>query len=158
GQELSPALARLRDGAERLSGGLGMLEQGAEGFASGLGTGSERSELLVEGLGKIGSGVEQQRQGSSLDRLRREAPGFFRSGYLYLAGLDGASREQRRQASSMVSLQHGGTAARLLVISRFDPADPRSKETRHRVEDEARALADRTGTEVVVGGPTATQQ
>lgn len=158
GEALSPALLELRDGAERLDGGLGMLAQGAAGFASGLGTGSEQSELLVAGLDRVGSGVERQRRAFSLDRIRDRAPGFFRSGYLYLAGLDGAPPERRRQAGSLVSLQHGGTAARLLVISRFDPADPRSKETRGRIEDDARALAERTGAEVVVGGPTATQQ
>jgi RND superfamily putative drug exporter len=157
-QELSPALARLRDGAERLSGGLGTLQQGAQGLAGGLATGSEQSKLLVEGLDKIGNGVEQQRQGSSLNGLRQQAPGFFRSGYLFLAGLDGAPPERRSQAGSLVSLRRGGSGARVLVITRFDPTDPRSRDTRHRIEDQAADLGRLTGTEVVVGGAAANQQ
>lgn len=157
-EQLSPALVRLRDGAARLSGGLGALHQGAQGFADGLGEGSEQSKLLVEGLGKIGDGVERQREDSSLDSLERQAPGFFRSGYLYLAGLDGAPAQRRSQGGSVISLSHGGSGARILVVSNFDPTDPRARETRHRVEDEARDLAGRTGMEVAVGGPAATQQ
>jgi len=157
-QELSPALVRLLDGAERLSGGIGSLQQGAQGLAGGLATGSEQSKLLVEGLGKVGNGVERQREDSSLGDLRQQVPGFFRSGYLFLAGLDGAPPERRSQAGSVVSLRHGGSGARVLVITRFDPTDPRSRDTRNRIEGQAADLARLTGAEVVVGGAGANQQ
>jgi putative drug exporter of the RND superfamily len=157
-QALSPALVRLLDGAERLSGGLGTLQDGAHGLAGGLATGSERSNMLVAGLGKIGNGVAQQRKDSSVGDLLQQVPGFFRSGYLFLAGLDGAPPEQRSQAGSVVSLRRGGSGARVLVITRFDPTDPRSRDTRHRIEDQAANLARVTGAKVVVGGAAANQQ
>ena len=160
GEALSPGLVRLRDGAQRLAAGLGQVQTGAGGLADGLGGGAHKSHFLAGALRKIDSGVERQRGEpgeSQLDQLRRRSPGLFRSGFFYLASLDGTPSDRRRRAGFLVSVDHGGTAARMLVIPRFDPADPRASSTRARLEQRADDLARRTGTEVVVGGVTASQ-
>lgn len=160
GQKLSPGLERLSQGAERLADGLGKVQKGAGGLAGGLGGGAQKSKLLAGALQRINDGVERK-QGppgeSQVDQLNRESPGLFHSGYFYLASLDGSAPERRRQAGFMVSLDHGGSAARMLVIPRYDPSDPRARETRDRLAADASELAGRTNTQVVVGGITAIQ-
>jgi RND superfamily putative drug exporter len=152
-ENLTPGLRRLAVGAERLSGGLGQIAAGAGGLAGGLGSGAQRSRLLSGGLRRIHSGVERQAGGESpLDRLHRGSPGLFRSGYFYLAGLDGARPDRRRQAGLLVNLNRGGSAGRMLVIPKDDPTSAAAKETTARVRDAAAALGRQTHSEVVTGG------
>jgi RND superfamily putative drug exporter len=160
GRALPPGLGRLQQGAERLTSGLGQVEQGAGGLANGLGSGAQKSTLLAGALGKLDKGVERSRGepgNSKLDRLHRRSPGLFDSGYFFLASLDGSHPSQRQQAGFLISLERGGSAARMLVIPRFEPSDSRAAATRDRLEDDAAALARETGTEVVVGGVTPAQ-
>jgi RND superfamily putative drug exporter len=156
GQELSPALDRLDSGLERVSGGLGSLQEGSGQLAGALGGGAERSKLLSGALDKIDDSVERQRgEGGGLSSLQERSPGMFDSGYFYLASLDGGSAESRRKAGFLVSLERGGHTARMLVIPRHAPTEAGAAETRERIEDDAELLAQRTGTDVVVGGLSA---
>jgi RND superfamily putative drug exporter len=160
GGKLAPGLDQLSKGAEKLEGGLGEIAKGSGALAGGLGGGAQKSKLLSGALQKIHGGIER-RQGdpgsSPLDDLRQQSPGLFRSGYFYLASLDGAKPRRRGQAGFLVSVDRGGSAARMLVIPRYDPSDPRARETRDRLAADAADLARDTGTQVVVGGVTSNQ-
>jgi putative drug exporter of the RND superfamily len=156
GEKLSPGLQRLSQGADHLLIGLGALQSGAGGLASGLGAGAQKSKLLTGGLHRIDSGLERQRGdgsgGTQLERLRERSPGLFRSGYFYLAGIDGGDAEQRQQAGFLVNLDRGGHAARMLVIPSDEPATAGAVATTERLQDDADELGRSTGTRVLVGG------
>jgi RND superfamily putative drug exporter len=151
GERLSPGLRQLASGAERLVGGLGNVEDGAGGLASGLAGGAQQSQRLTGGLGKLRAGVAKQ-NGPGTKRLQQQSPGLFRSGYFYLAGLDGSHPEQRNQASFLVNLSQGGSAARMLVMPNDPPATAGVNATADRIDADAAELAEKTGGEVVVGG------
>jgi RND superfamily putative drug exporter len=155
-EQISPGLRRLTAGAERLVGGLGKLATGAGGLAGGLAEGAQKSRRLIAGLALMRSRIEAQGFGpghrSRLDRLREQSPGLFRSGYFYLAGLDGSSTERRNQAQLLVNLARGGTTARMLVIPSDRPVTAGATATGVRLTEDAADLARKTGTEVVVGG------
>jgi RND superfamily putative drug exporter len=152
GAELSPALRRLGDGAEHLTGGLSLLETGAGQLTGGLAEGARKSTLLSGGLGRIQSGLEGQSGESGLAQLQQRSPRFFRSAYFVLAGFDGARPRQRRQLGSLININRGGTAARMLVVPRDAVTDESLRQTKERLEDDAVDLARETGAEVVVGG------
>jgi RND superfamily putative drug exporter len=154
GDELTPGLARLAAGAESLSGGLGQVEDGAAALAGGLDGGANRSRLLAGGLRRIHGGVVRQHRasGAGLDGIRENSPGIFKSGYFYLAGFDGVKPHQRSQASLLVNLDRGGTAARMIVIPTDAPTTKQAEETTARVRADATRLERETGAEVVVGG------
>jgi RND superfamily putative drug exporter len=85
-------------------------------------------------------------------RDTRGSPGFFRSGYLTLAALDGTPRRTRRLAATIVSIDRGGRAARLMVIPRSGPDEAATDRLRSRLVATARAYADGAGTSATVGG------
>jgi putative drug exporter of the RND superfamily len=150
--ELSPALRRLTSGAEHLTGGLGQLASGAGGLAGGLAAGVPQSERLTGALAKMRTRVAVQKGGSQLDQINASSPGLFRSGYFYLASLDGSRPEQRNQAGLLVALDEGGSAARMLVIPKDRPLTEAAAGMEERITRDAAALAAKTGAEVVVGG------
>lgn len=151
--ELAPGMRQLAQGAERLSGGIGELQDGAGRLADGLGAGAQRSRLLAGGLRRIHSGVVADGEGDSgMRTIRERSPGFFRSGYFYLAGFDGGKRRQRDQAGLLVNLDGGASAARMLVIPSDDPSSAAAVATTERVREAAVELGRQTGAEVVVGG------
>jgi RND superfamily putative drug exporter len=154
GQQLSPALARLSRGTERLAGGLGEVQNGAAGLAAGLGNGAQGSKLLAGALGRIHSGVERQQDSADTSQLAG-APGLFKSGYFYLAGLDGAKPEQRAHAALLLNVDKGGSAARMLVVPASDPAGTEIRELADRLRGDTAELGRQTGTEVAVGGQVA---
>lgn len=159
GEQLPPALQRLSKGTEALKTGLGQLGAKAGELAGGLDTGAQGQGTLASALHRISSGLDAQSgdSGSKLDRLREQSPGLFHSGYFYLAGLDGASPGQRKQANLMIDLDEGGHTARMMVIPRYLATTPKGRETLGRVHDDARELARATGAQVIVGGLAASQ-
>lgn len=150
GEELPSGLRRLSAGAERLLGGLGTLESGAGELAGGLGDGARRSQGLAAAVGRLHSATEKQRLASG--GVERQSPGLFRSGYFYLAGLDGTPPERRNQVGFLVNLAQGGSAARMLVIPTDKPASSGAEATEARLDADATRLARETDAEVVVGG------
>ncbi len=151
GQRLPRGLLRLVAGAGDLTGGLGEIENGTEGLAGGLDGGSQESQRLVSAIGRLHAGVEMQRTPGS-NSLQERSPGLFRSGYFFLAGLDGSKPEQRNQAGFLVDIANGGGAARMLVIPREGPGSDGVAATTDRLDSAAARLARETGTEAVVGG------
>lgn len=154
GAALSPALQRLQKGTEALGQGLGRLSGGAGELNSGLGGGVASTERLADALQRMESGLGSER---GLRELRRRAPGLFRSGYFYLAGLDGSTPKQRDLANFMIDLDRGGHTARMMVIPKHPITTSQGEETLSLVREDARALSESTGTAVVVGGLSASQ-
>ncbi|HSS04544.1 MAG TPA: MMPL family transporter [Solirubrobacterales bacterium] len=162
GQTITPGLQGLSAGAERLVDGLAALETGAGGLSGGLGGGAQKSKLLTGALHRIGSGIERQQSTkpggrSQLEELRKQSPGLFHSGYFYMAGIDGSPPARRERASFLISLDRGGSDARMLVIPRYSPGSMQAEETRNRLQGDAHNLARETGTDVFVGGAAARQ-
>jgi putative drug exporter of the RND superfamily len=156
GKQLAPAMERVSAGAEHLAGGLGLLEAGAGKLAGGLGSGTDKSQQLTDGLSKVETGLDRQ-AGSKFAALQKRSPNLLHSGYFVLAALDGSAPKRREQIGTLINLNSGGTAARLLVIPSEEPTDPGAAETTDRLEGDAADLAKKTGTTVEVGGvgPTA---
>ena len=135
---LGSGLVRLGTGADHLATGLGALEGGTGSLESGLAGGYRRSYHLQAGLRRAAaSATPLQREAS---RLRRTSPGFFRSGYLTLAAIDGAPPARRALAGEAINVSQGGQAARLLVVptAGFDTAG--SREVGSRLLADAAAL------------------
>jgi RND superfamily putative drug exporter len=161
GQQLPPGLQRLAEGAKRLATGLGEANAGINGLAGGLGEGTQKFNRLTDALGRIHAGVERQTSsggsGSAIARLQDQSPGLFRSGYFYLASLDGSKPDQHRQAAFLINLNHGGRAARMLIIPRDESGAPQAQEMRDRLQGDAADLARETDAKVIVGGIGADQ-
>jgi RND superfamily putative drug exporter len=159
GTRLSPALQRLKDGTEHLAEGLGRLGGSTATLASGLGGGVHGAERLTAALDKLDAGLGSQSDGTSsaLDRLREQAPSLFRSGYFYLAGLDGTDPARRDLANFMIDVDRGGHTARMMVIPRHPITTSQGRQTLDRVRDDAQEFASETGAQAVVGGLTASQ-
>jgi len=155
GRQLTPALQRLRDGTETLGEGLGRLTSNADALAGGLGSGALASGRLAAALRKMQAGISSRP--NRLRRLRERAPRLFDSGYFYLAGLDGSKPERRQLADFVIDLDQGGHTARMMVVPRHPITTAQGRETLDRVRDDARRFSGASGTEVAVGGLSASQ-
>ncbi|HET9152949.1 MAG TPA: MMPL family transporter [Solirubrobacterales bacterium] len=154
---LTGGLRRLGAGAERLAGGLGELRGGADSLQRGLEDGYHRSYPLQHGLRR--AGIRVAAVSAPLERgvrrLDRDSPHLFESGFFVLSALDGAPPRQRALAGEAVSLQRGGQAARLLVISTHPFSTEGSRQTGRRLQAVADKLADETGLRTGVAGGAA---
>ena len=94
----------------------------------------------------------RSRRCATCDRLERDSPGFFRSGYVVAAGLEGARPIQRDAVAGIVDSAGGGRKARIVVLPDVPTNDPRQDQ----VVDDIRALASDferdTGVAAPVGG------
>jgi RND superfamily putative drug exporter len=155
---LNDGLDRLGGGAERLSDGLVELDHGAEALRSGLDQGSRRAYPLQVGLRH--AGVRVSAVASPLEegarRLREDSPHLFESGYFVLSALDGAPPRRRAEAGEAISLDGGGQAARLLVVSTHPFNSEGSRATGAALAADARRLASEGGLRTGVAGGAAT--
>jgi RND superfamily putative drug exporter len=156
--QLGGGLDRLGDGAERLAGGLTELEGGAGALRSGLSEGFQRAYPLQTKLAAAGSQVAAVATPLAVGarELRRQSPRLFDSGYFVLSALDGAPSQRRRQAGETISLDGGGQAARMLVVSTHAFNTEGSRRTGERLEENARQLAAAGDLETAVTGGAAT--
>jgi RND superfamily putative drug exporter len=154
GADLPPGLERLSNGADLLAGGIGEVEAGAGQLNTGVGRAAAGSGELEDGLQRLQASVARQRSDSPAG-VQEASPGLFRSGYLYLASLDGAEAEKRSQAGRAISVDRGGLAARMLVIPKEGPLSEDTVAVRERLQGYADDLATTTASEVAVGGPVA---
>ena len=155
---LGGGLERLGDGAERLSTGLVELQGGAGALQSGLSEGSSRAYPLQRKLAGAGRRVTAVATPLALgaEELRRQSPGLFDSGYFVLSALDGAPARQREAAGAAISVDGGGQAARMLVVSEYPFNSEGSRRVGEQLEEDARQLATATGLETGVTGGAAT--
>ena len=155
---LNDGLDRLGGGAERLSRGLVELDHGAEALRSGLDEGSRRAYPLQVGLRH--AGVRVSAVAAPLEegtrRLREDSPHLFESGYFVLSALDGAPPRRRAEAGEAISLDSGGQAARLLVVSTHPFNSEGSRETGDMLAADAERLAAEGGLRTGVAGGAAT--
>ena len=155
--ELPSALGRLSEGADSLVAGIDRLQGGADTLERSLADGFHRSRPLETGLReasvKVSAGA-----GSLLrdtDRLRRESPGLFDSGYFVLSAIDGAPPADREQAGAAIDLSGGGQAAALLVVPRYTFNTPGSVALNNRLKGDAADLAAQSGLTTGVSGGAA---
>jgi putative drug exporter of the RND superfamily len=170
-QELAAALGQARDGVAAVQPQLDDLAGGAQSLLSTGGellnaSGARATPLLSQlqqGLGdastRISTVRDQLRDRSgpfeplrTLRAIERDSPGFFRSGYLMAAGLEGARPDQREAIAGLVDTTNGGRKARILVMPDVPTNDPRQD----RIVDDVRTLTHRfertTGIAAPVGG------
>jgi putative drug exporter of the RND superfamily len=147
----------LRDGATQLEAGLGQLTTGSGQLASGLQSGSGSTGQLAGGLGQLESGVAEFRSElpspKDLERLQRQSPGLFDSGYFVLAAVAGASELERETASFAVNLRRGGNAGQITIVSRTDAASTATRQLGEDLQRRVDAFAARTDTQAALGGP-----
>ncbi|HET8756045.1 MAG TPA: MMPL family transporter, partial [Solirubrobacteraceae bacterium] len=157
GGQLTGGVTALRDGAARLEAGLAQLASGSGELAGGLQAGTGPTGELAGGLDKLHSGVAKFRSElpspKDIERLQRESPGLFDSGYFVLAALAGASPTEQETASFAVNLQRGGTAGQITIVPRYDLSSNATRELGPDLQQRVDALAARTHTEAAVGGP-----
>jgi RND superfamily putative drug exporter len=155
---LGRGLQRLGGGAERLAGGLIELQGGAGALQAGLADGFHRSYPLQAGLRKAGVRVEAVTAPLAVgaQRLERSSPHLFDSGYFVLSALDGAPPQQRQTAGEAVSVERGGQAARMLIVSTHPFNTAGSRRVGGRLQDDAKALAARSGLQTGLTGGAAT--
>jgi len=169
--ELAAALGQARDGVaavqpqlDQLAGGAqSLLATGGELLDASGGRATPLLSQLQNGLGaassRINSVRDQLRTRSgpfqplrTLRTLERDSPGFFNSGYLVVAGLDGARPAERDAIAGLVDTTDGARKGRILVMPDVPTNDPRQDE----IVDDVRALAHRfqrtSGIEAPVGG------
>jgi RND superfamily putative drug exporter len=156
--ELGDGLDRLGDGAERLSTGLVELRGGAGALQSGLSEGSRRTYPLQAKLASAGERVTAVATPLALgaEALRRQSPGLFDSGYFVLSALDGAPAQRRAEAGEAISVDGGGQAARMLVVSDYPFNSEGSRRVGERLEADVARLAAAGDLETGVTGGAAT--
>lgn len=154
GAALTPAVQRLQNGTESLAKGLGGLAGGAGELSSGLGGGAGGADRLAGALERMQTRLDSSGP-EGLSRLRESSPDLFDSGYFYLAGLDGSNPSQRNLTNFVIDLERGGHTARMMVVPKYSVTTEQGRQTLARLDDDARAFAEATGTQVVVGGLSA---
>jgi len=152
---LTAGLSRLQTGSGELASGVRRLAGGVGTLRGGLSGGADEVTALGEGVSDLLSGVlvfrgrshriaEQTRQ---TDRL---AP-VFESGYFTLAAVDRASPQARRNASFALSVDSGGSGARVTVVG-YGEAQKAGHPLRGVLEEDIEDLAKETGAQVQLSG------
>ena len=154
--QLPPALGKLEGGASQLVDGLGQLQGGADTLETKLSEGFQRSHPLQTNLhkGHVEVSVSAKKVNRKVDRLRRNSPGIFDSGYFVLSSLDGAPPGERKRVSGIVDLENG-QAAQMIVIPRYTFNTPGSTALYGRLKKDASGLATATGATTGVAGAAA---
>ncbi|MGN6201010.1 MAG: MMPL family transporter [Solirubrobacterales bacterium] len=155
---LSEGLDRLGDGAERLAGGLVALKGGAGALRDGLAEGFHRSYPLQTKLHGAGVRVSALTAPFAIGahQLRTQSPHLFDSGYFVLSALDGAPPRQRREAREAISVDQGGQAARMLVVSTHAFNTAGSREVGAQLQRDAARIAAASDLRTGVTGGAAT--
>jgi putative drug exporter of the RND superfamily len=154
--QLPGALGRLEGGASQLADGLGQLRGGADTLEEKLAEGFHRSDPLQTELhrGHVEVSVSAAKVNRKVDRLRRNSPGIFNSGYFVLSSLDGTPARERKRVSGIVDLENG-QAAQMIVIPRYTFNTAGSTALNERLKRDASGLAAATGATTGVTGAAA---
>jgi putative drug exporter of the RND superfamily len=155
--QLPGALGKLEGGASQLVDGLGQLRGGADSLEEHLAEGFHRSRPLQSKLqeGHVEVSVSARKANRKVDRLRRNSPGIFNSGYFVLSSLAGAPEKERKRVSSVVDIENGGQAAQIIVIPRYTFNTAGSTALNERLKKDADGLATATGATTGVTGAAA---
>jgi RND superfamily putative drug exporter len=154
---LGKGIARLSGGASSLVAGLGRLSGGAEALEENLAAAPAKVEPLESGLEeasvKVLEGKAKIRHQAG--KVQEQTPGLFNSGYFVLSALDGAPPGPREKAGATIDLNHGGQAASMLVISRYEFNSPGSIELNKKIAAAAGELGENASLETGVAGGAA---
>jgi RND superfamily putative drug exporter len=104
---------------------------------------------------ELASGAGPSGPLGTLERLERRSPGFFRSGYLTVAAIDGMPRRQRETTASLLDADRGGDVGRVVVLPDIPVNDPRTADLVDDVRRIAREFGEREGLDTAVGGVAA---
>jgi RND superfamily putative drug exporter len=153
---LTNGIGSLSSGTAALSSKLSSLQSGASQVASGLTSEQRQAGQLTAALA---SGQERAHGANAsspplLGTLARN-PGFFGSGYLVLAALEGSAAARRAGVNFIVNVAHNGQAARMIVVPRSAVRSAATGYLRANLSADASLLAARTGATVLLGGPAA---
>lgn len=153
--DFQAALSRLDGGAGSLGEGVESLKAGVGGVASSVAASRRQSDGLVRGL----TGAKDELEGVSAGSAATSKPGgpsatskAIDSGYFVLAALDG--RGDGASAAGL-NVERGGQAARVVVVPRYGPSDPRTTELYERLTAQAQAFSRSTTSDAAIGGPAA---
>lgn len=154
--QLATGIAQLDTGGAKLQDGLRQLNTGAGQLATGLGSGVGPSGQLLAGMHTITGAVVKSREmipsTKDLEKLKKEAPGLFDSGYFVLAAIDGSPPAARDAASFVVNAQDGGFAGRITVV----PTQPAQSSATGKLHDRlvaaAASFAHANAAQTAVGG------
>lgn len=160
---LADQLGRLPAGTGQLKSGLSQIQDGQAQLANRLRSGAARSQPLQSGLADGTTKVTKVRdqlagrtgpfeQLRSVDRLNRESPGFFRSGYAGVAALDGARPSERETALEFVDSSTGGSVGHITVLPDVPTNDPRTAAVVDQIRHETSQFAKQTGLDAAAGG------
>ncbi|WP_026911108.1 MMPL family transporter [Patulibacter minatonensis] len=148
------ALSRLDGGAGRLGTGIDKLKAGVAGVAGSVDASRKRSDGLVKGL----TGAKNELEGVSADPSGSTKPGeqsqtskAIDSGYFVLAALDGRDGA----GATGLNVNRGGQAARVVVVPRTSPSDPRTAALYRRLTAKADQFERATASDAAIGGPAA---
>lgn len=155
--QLQSGNGQLASGLTQLTGGAGQLEAGLASLTSGLAGGVSPAGKLVNGLKTMRTAVKKSRNSlpstADLEKLFKQSPGMFNSGYFVLAALAGANPTNRTDASFAVNLLNGGNAGQIVITSRYAFSDPRSQALGGWLADMASTFAKANNVQAAVGGP-----
>ncbi len=121
------------------------------GASAGIGT--TRSELARGSRALRGYSAAAEEQAAAAKQGEAMSPAFARSGYLLLAAIEGSTLAGRQQASFVVNTAGGGQYARIVIVPKYGPNDPRVSALVHRVAAQVGRFAHAQGLEAAVGGP-----
>ena len=156
-QKLTSALGQLTAGTGALQSGLGQLASGTGQLAYGLAAAPNGAGQLQTGLGLMQAGVIKARgqvpSTADLEKLFKQSPGMFSSGYFVLAAVAGARGSDRNAATFALNLDRGGTSGQIVVISKYGANDPRTVALRTYLAGVGRSFGVNHNAQVAVGGP-----
>jgi RND superfamily putative drug exporter len=75
------------------------------------------------------------------------------SGYFVLAGIEGSQPQTQTNAAFATNASNGGNTARVIVVPRAGPFDPKSEKLRDALEQETKKTSREIGGAGIVGGP-----
>jgi RND superfamily putative drug exporter len=111
----------------------------------------------VTGLGTMQAAVIKARgqipSTRDLERLQRQSPGIFNSGYFVLAAVEGSQPADRNAATFVINLPHGGNAGQIVVTGRYPVSDARAEKLGERLRALSSGFAKANHVDVAVGGP-----
>lgn len=146
-RRLTESLATLGEDGARLTGLLG---EGAARMAL-LGAGIRANRTQLDDFGVTISGARETARG--VRQVQVQSPGFARSGYLTLAGIDGATPVRRHEAEFVVNAEAGGQYGHLLVVPEEGANTDSVRDLGAKLSGAMAEFARRNGVEAAVGGP-----
>ena len=149
---LAKTLDELDGGASKINSAVGAVRSDLDGFASGMRDGEQRTGQLASGLDDAQSAVKGLNRSASGGGTapKGATASFFDSGYFLLAAL-----ESGNDRPLGVNIDQGGQGARIVVVPRYNAADPRTQALYERLRATSAELGRSIGADAAVGGPAA---